>query len=599
MRKKIKHTPYGYFLYFYNALGFKLIINIFLAVLLGFFDGVGLALFIPLLQFLNDSEGTAANEGAMGGLGFIIDGFNKLGVPLNVSSVLLLILIIFSLKGLLTYILSMEQVDLRQKYGIGMRIRQLKEFKNLSYKGLLALDAGNIQNAMTVELGKNVQALNQFLATVKALLILSTYMILAFVANWQFALLIILGGALSNLLFKKINESVRNTSVLISKRGSLFSGYLIQCINSFKYLKSTNYFEHYYLKLEKVNNDVESMNRKIGKNQAITLAIREPIIILVVVLVILLQIYLMGASLGSIILSLLLFYRALNGLMGLQTSWQSFMQNVGSVDMLSDFDVVMKEYEEDFDNRKAYSGLSKKLELRDVDFSYGSKKVLSNISLSIEKNKTIAFVGESGSGKTTLANLLITLIHPDKGDYDVDDENLTNYNLKEFRNRLGYITQEPIIYNDTLFNNVSFWAEKTPENLEKFWSVMEKVALVEFIDSSEEKEDLVLGDSGLKISGGQKQRISIARELYKDIDLLVMDEATSALDSETENFIQDSIDKLKGKYTIIIIAHRLSTIKFADMIYLMDKGKIVAEGNFKQLEEISPKFKKMVELQMV
>src|SRR5690606_35283604 len=146
-----------------------------------------------------------------------------------------------------------------------------------------------------------------------------------------------------------------------------------------------------------------------------------------------------------------------------------------------------------------YSGLSKKLELRDVDFSYGSKKVLSNISLSIEKNKTIAFVGESGSGKTTLANLLITLIHPDKGDYDVDDENLTNYNLKEFRNRLGYITQEPIIYNDTLFNNVSFWAEKTPENLEKFWSVMEKVALVDFIDSSEEKEDLVLGDSGLKI----------------------------------------------------------------------------------------------------
>jgi subfamily B ATP-binding cassette protein MsbA len=174
---------------------------------------------------------------------------------------------------------------------------------------------------------------------------------------------------------------------------------------------------------------------------------------------------------------------------------------------------------------------------------------------------------------------------------------LTQNNVHHYRSNIGYITQEPVVFNDTIFNNVSFWAPKTEENLKHFWNVLEQTSLIEMMDNLPDKEDSILGDSGMKISGGQKQRISIARELYRGCNILLMDEATSALDSETEQQIQSNINSLKGKYTIIIIAHRLSTVKTADVIYLLDKGIVAAEGPFEHLVQNSTQFRHMVELQ--
>lgn len=596
MQLQFKHTPIGYFRYFYNALGNKLLYNLFLSVLLGFFDGIGLALFLPLLQFVNDPKSVASGE-SMGGMKFVIEGFQSIGVPLNLFTVLGLILLVFLIKALLTYTISMAAVDLRQRYGIGTRLKQLRELRDLSYKGLLDLDAGQIQSAMTVEIGKNVQGMNQFLITMKTAIILSSYVVMAFLANWQFAILIIIGGGLTNFFFKKINENVRDTSFLITERNKIFAGFLIQCINTFKYLKSTNYFEKYYLKLEAVNKETEKLNRKIGKNQAITSSSREPLIMTVVVLVILFQVYVMGSGLGSIILSLLLFYRALGGLMGLQNSWQSFMQNVGAIESLYLFNQKMAEYREDYKGKTNYPGLKNNITLKNLNFFYGKKRTLDHINLEIEKNSTVAFVGESGSGKTTLANIIITLLQPESGEYLVDGVPISNYNLKGFRERIGYITQESIIYNDTIFNNVTFWADKTPENLARFWKIIDQVSMTAFVKASEDAENTIMGDNGMKVSGGQKQRISIARELYKDIDILVMDEATSALDSETEHFIQSNINELQGQFTMIIIAHRLSTVKNADQIILMDHGKILDTGTFEGLQTTSSKFENMVALQ--
>src|SRR5690554_5091930 len=215
------------------------------------------------------------------------------------------------------------------------------------------------------------------------------------------------------------------------------------------------------------------------------------------------------------------------------------------------------------------------------------------------KNQSVAFVGESGSGKTTLVNLISGLLKPNKGQVKIDGTNLDELKKSSYQSRIGYIAQEPVIFNDTIFNNVTFWAEPTEENKTKFYEAITKASIAEFIGTLKNKENTLLGNNGINLSGGQKQRISIARELYKDIDILILDEATSALDSETEKEIQTNIDALKGNYTILIIAHRLSTIKNTDMVYLMDKGKIVGQGNFAQLAQNSERFRKMVELQEI
>jgi ABC-type multidrug transport system fused ATPase/permease subunit len=189
------------------------------------------------------------------------------------------------------------------------------------------------------------------------------------------------------------------------------------------------------------------------------------------------------------------------------------------------------------------------------------------------------------------------LIQPDSGTVLIDNTPLTKFRLETYRSKLGYISQDSVIFNDTIFNNVTFWAEPTPEVYKRFWEVINMASLKEFVESKPDKELTKLGDNGILISGGQKQRISIAREMFKKVEILVLDEATSALDSETELFIQENIEKLHGQFTIVVIAHRLSTIKNVDNIFLLENGRVVTSGDFDSMVKNSEKFKRMVSLQ--
>jgi subfamily B ATP-binding cassette protein MsbA len=235
----------------------------------------------------------------------------------------------------------------------------------------------------------------------------------------------------------------------------------------------------------------------------------------------------------------------------------------------------------------------------DVSFNFESTPILRNISLDISKKESIAFVGESGSGKTTLINIITGLYKIDHGEMLIDGTNIDQLKKETFQKRIGYVTQEAVIFNDTIFNNITLWAEPSQANLDKFNKVIAQTSLSTFLMDLPEKEDTVLGNAGLNISGGQRQRISIARELFKDIDILILDEATSALDSETEKFIQESIESLRGKLMLIIVAHRLSTIKNVDKIALLNKGRMMDIGSFEDLKEKNLLFKKMTEMQVI
>jgi subfamily B ATP-binding cassette protein MsbA len=304
----------------------------------------------------------------------------------------------------------------------------------------------------------------------------------------------------------------------------------------------------------------------------------------------------MGGNMGSIILSLILFYRALTFLMTIQTQWQSFIQNTGAMRSVSEISELMHgDVERKGD--KTFKSIDKEIRIVDVDLSYGSNKVLNSVNIAIPRNHTIALVGSSGSGKTTLANIIIGLISPDKGKVLIDQTPLSEYDLSSYRSKIGYISQDSVIFNDNIYNNVTFWAEETPENLERFQQIAKLASLEDFVNNLPDKEKTRLGDNGLLISGGQKQRISIAREMFKNVEILILDEATSALDSETEHIIQENIESLHGQYTMIVIAHRLSTIKNVDTIYLLDKGKVSVSGDFETMLEKSDKFKRMVTLQ--
>lgn len=592
MIKKNNVKPLGYFRYFYKYLGNHIFFYIILNFLVGFLDGIGLAMFVPLLT---TATGSSLGEESIGKLQIIIDFIEGIGYEFTLSVALILMILLFSLKGILYYLRIIYFTKIRLFMIRKVRYKLVNGLKYLSYNGFTKIDPGRIQNNMVGETNRLVNSMTSYFNTIQHIVMLLTYVFLAFISNWKFAIMVGIGGLMTNIIYKYINRVTKEYSRKQTSVNEDFNGNLIQAVHNFKYLKATNYLDKYAKKLFKNISYSEGLAFKISKVSAIGESLREPMIIIIIAGVIIIQVNVMGGSFSSILVSLLLFYRALAHLVTMQNAWNSFIGNSAGIEsienILSDFD-KNKELKAPH-NIKTIGDI----ELNDVNLFFGHKQVIKNINLDIKENSSVAFVGESGAGKTTLANIICGLEKPNQGKVLVSGESLYESDLNDYRCKIGYITQEPVIFNDTLFNNITFWDDKTPENLEKFYRTISLVSLNEFVDDLEYKEDTKLGNNGILISGGQKQRITIARELYKDVKILIMDEATSALDSETEQYIKENIDNLKGKYTIIIIAHRLSTIKNVDKIVLLDKGVIQGVGDFKSLLEISTKFKNLVELQ--
>lgn len=580
--------------YFYKHLRYRMLIMILLGILVGIMDGFGLAMFMPLLEMVSN-EGQADGS-SLGNLDFLVQGMNSVGLSLNLLTVLLIMVLFFILKGIAKFISLTYNAKLRRFFIDKLRNNLLDTFNQIRYKYFVTSDVGRIQNTMSVEVERASAAFYNYTNAIQQSLMVMVYMGFAFFVDLRFALLVTIGGGLTNFLYKAIYKKTKGSSQTFSKDSHLYQGQIIQYVANFKYLKATAFLNEYADRLRKSIREIEQSRFTIGKLSALLEAAREPILIIVVTSVILIQTQLLGASLGPILISLLFFYRALSSLLSLQNSYNRFLEQSGSLENLIDF---QKEIINEKENVGKYyiESFNKEIQLKEVTLAYDKINVLEAINLNIKKNETIAFVGESGSGKTTLANIISGLMRVDKGRLLIDGVDRDDIDIVSYQKRVGYITQDPVIFSDTIFNNVTLWAEPNLSNLKRFEEALSLAAVRDFVSEQPDGAETMLGNDGVNLSGGQKQRISIARELYKNIDILVMDEATSALDTETEREIQESIDLLKGRYTIIMVAHRLSTIRNADRIVLMSKGKITQIGSFDELIRTSELFMKMTEIQ--
>ena len=574
--------------FFYKYLRFDIFIALLLNILVGLLDGIGLTMFLPLLNLLENQD-----KNPELGSDKIIDFIHKTGIDLNITNILILLMLVFLFKATFKLLASIFELNLHIKFIRSIRIELFKSFFNLNYKYFVTQDVGHIQNTFTGEVSKVSSACKSYLTTLNKSIIVATYIVLALFANYQFTFIVIFVGALSSVFYGNINKKTKNLSFVLVGRNSFFQKLIIEQIQNFKYILVSGRKNIFNKKVNTGIIDIENNSKKIGLLKAISNTIREPILIFILVIVILIQVNFFSSSLNSILLSLLLFYRALQSALLLQTSWNSFLSNSGSLENIMNF-------KKDLTKNKVSNGqldiatFNDSINLEKVCFKYGNSIILSDINLSIKKNETIAFVGESGSGKSTLVNILTGLLPIDSGKILFDGIPYKNLNINSFQKLIGYITQESIVFNDTIFNNVSFWDQRNKQTDQLFTNAIKNAAISDFINQQELKSDTLLGNNGVNLSGGQKQRISIAREFYKDPLIFFMDEATSSLDSETELIVQKNISNLKGSKTIIIVAHRLSTIKNADRIVFMHNGRIKNIGDFDYLTKNEPTFEKMV-----
>ena len=581
------------FVFFYSILRYRILIVFILTIIGGLLDSLGLTMFLPLLQMAD--KGADAD---LGNLNFIKDGLETLGIEITIVKALITLVILFVLKGIVLYYSGIYKLITQQILTKEVRMNIINELLYYPYNEYAKTDLGKVQNIFIGEINRLMNTYTNYLIMIQGVIMIIIYMIFTFVVDWQFALLVLGGGVVSNLIFMRINSLTKTRSENISEVNNKFAGTLLQYISYFKYLRATGKILTYRDKVEKSIDDIQHEVLQVNLLTNKVSAFREPLMIIIVALVIGVQVYYIGSPMSAILVSLLFFYRALTIIVNVQSSYNLTISNQGAINNITTF------YNEMMGVREVYGEIKLKdfdynITLKDVGFTYNDQLILSDINLSIPKKNSIALVGESGSGKTTLANIIIKLLKPSKGVISIDKVDYQNLAPYELQKKIGYITQEPTIFNDTIYNNITFWAEKNKKNIDRFNNVVKQSLLTDFIENLSLKEESILGNNGVNLSGGQRQRISIARELFKDVEILVLDEATSALDSETENQIQKNIEQLQGRVTMIIIAHRLSTIKNVDCIYLLDKGRIISSGNFSELKLKSEQFRRMVDLQNI
>ncbi len=300
---------------------------------------------------------------------------------------------------------------------------------------------------------------------------------------------------------------------------------------------------------------------------------------------------------GSLLLTYLgVFYNLINPTKTLSTSFSNMRKGAAAIDRIEEI-LKTENTVDDNENGKRLQVFDSSIELRNISFAYDGVDVLKNINLKIEKGKTVALVGSSGAGKSTLADLIPRFHDVSGGELLIDGVNIKEYSLKSVREQISIVTQEPILFNDTIANNIRIGKQTAcPEEIEE----AAKVANAHnFIVKKEKGFDTNIGDRGSKLSGGERQRLTIARAVVKNPPILILDEATSSLDTESERLVQDAINNMMQHRTSIVIAHRLSTIRHADEIIVLQKGEIVERGNHDELMRRQGYYYRLVQMQEV
>lgn len=432
------------------------------------------------------------------------------------------------------------------------------------------------------------------------LTILVNFVVLFYISP-QLTIAILICIPIVGFILGRISRSLkRQSNEAAVKLGESLS-ILDETLNGLRVIKAFNIEGLLRGRFGKVNDELYEAKNKITKRRDLASPMSEFLGVLVFV-----GILWFGGQLvlgGKLSLTpsmfigyLALFYNIINPVKTLSTSFSNMQKGSSAIVRIEEI-LKTKITVDDNPNGKQLLSFENKIEFRNAKFAYEDAVILNNINLTIEKGKTIALVGSSGAGKSTLADLVPRFHDVTGGEVLIDGINIKDYSLQSVRSLMSIVTQEPILFNDTIAGNIALGH---PEATEKEIMHAAKIANAhEFIVKKERGYNSNIGDRGSKLSGGERQRLTIARAVLKNPPILILDEATSSLDTESERLVQDAINNLMEDRTSIVIAHRLSTVRHADEILVLQKGEIAERGTHEQLLALNGIYKRLVDMQEV
>lgn len=596
MIKQIKDL-FNYLILFQNFLGKSIYLIFIFSLIASVLEGFGILLVLPLFESIGQSQN---QESANYFVLIVYDLIEFVGMSPSVTSVIIFIVSVFILKGIVNFFALGMIAKLMGELLLKLKVNLYENYSNMTYKYYTIKDTGNFINLINEQPNKAINAFQQITIMFGHLISFVILMFLAFSSAWDFAVMAFIFGLIVVILFVKLNSYVRSLSRITATENGILNKWMIQALQSFKYLKATNQMILLKSRILKSINILTDNQIKTGVASAFTQSVREPVAVVFIMSLIFVQIVISNQEFEPIVVSIILFYRALGSMLGVQSFFQGTFQYIGSLELIS------REFNDQIKNKNNEGNiqldkLNNAIELNKINFRFNkSKLVFKDLSIKFDANTSIAIVGDSGSGKSTIVNIISLLLEPNSGQLLIDGIDSKRINHASWKNQIGYVSQETVIFDDTIKNNISMWNSSNLDDkqlLRKIKSSARDANILDFIESLPNGFGTYVGDRGVQLSGGQRQRIFIARELFRNPSLLILDEATSSLDSQSEKQIQKSIDSLKGKITIIIIAHRLSTIKNVDKIFTVGNGALIEEGTYFDLINKDSYFRRITELQ--
>ena len=585
-----------YFLYFYRTYTKYLSKGIWwllvLTILVAFADGLGISMLLPLLHTLDVSD---RSESA-GILTSITDFFGLSG---SLTGVLAFMFVIFLTKAALKFSAGYFKADLYKELYRYLKINFYDGLLKVDYQYFTKKNTGHFITVMEMHVNRLVRSFDLFVTLITAVVMAISYLIVAAMISWEVSAMAVLLGSFIFGMLSIVNRFVRRLSQRISSEEKHMNQIAVQALHAFKYIVSTSSYKPIQSQYSSSIVKITQLQFKTKLANAFTASIQELLAVGLLIAMIVIEVVMLGHAIGAVFVILLLFYRGVNQMMAVIQNWQELVAYHGYVVSVDEELTAIKKHQVSNGQAQLTTPLHRQnIVFKNVKFHFNDspRNIIDNITLEIKPFTTVAFVGPSGAGKTTIVDLITGLLKPQYGDVAISSQSLTSVDTDSWRSKIGYVSQDLTVFDDSVAHNISLF--EPGANSDDIVLAAEQASADRFINELPNGYETRIGDKGVRISGGQKQRLFIARELYKKPSLLILDEATSALDSESEQFIKSSIDRLRGKVTVIIIAHRLSTIKDVDCVYVLEKGKIVESGTYDDLvARGTSRFAEMVELQ--